>query len=84
MAGGMPPSLAAALEGGGGRGGGDVPAPALATGVLVYGELREEALALGIPGHAVPALALPLSLVQVRAATDLLQRIIASRLSSNL
>jgi len=83
MAGGMPPSLAAALEGGGSRGG-DVPAPALATAVLVYGELREEALALGIPGHAVPALALPLSLVQVRAATDLLQRIIASRLSSNL
>lgn len=56
----------------------------LATAVLVHGDVSREALELGIPKHALPPLPSPLTVAGVRAATDLLQRIIASRLSSNL
>ncbi len=73
---GMPDKLAAALQ--------DKAGAALAHAVLVYGDLSNEALAYGIPRHALPVLPTPLKTEQVRAATDLLQRIIASRLSSNL
>jgi hypothetical protein len=56
----------------------------LAQAVLVFGDCRSEALSLGIPSRAIPELPTPLTTHGVRAATDLLQRIIASRLSSNL
>ena len=56
----------------------------LANAVLVYGSVSQEALSLGIPQRALPPLPSPLTVDGVRAATDLMQRIIASRLSSNL
>lgn len=63
---------------------GDTSGPALASAVLVFGDVTQEALSLGIPQRALPSLPSPLTVEGVRAATDLMQRIIASRLSSNL
>jgi hypothetical protein len=80
-----PPEAAAASEGAAGAAA-DAAAEtdSLALWSLAYGELCEEALALGIPRRALPPLPTPASAAGVRAAATLLGRIIASRLSSNL
>ncbi len=82
-----PPEVAAASEGAAGAadaGAAAAETDSLALWSLAFGELCEEALALGIPRRALPPLPTPASAAGVRAAATLLGRIIASRLSSNL
>ena len=78
------PALAARLSHAAGEPPGEPPGAedaSVAVWALVFGQLRDEAEALGVPRHA---LLQPATAAGMRAAATLLGNIIASRLSSNL
>jgi hypothetical protein len=75
------PTLAARFAGAGDADGAGAD---LALWTLEYGDLCDEARALGIPQRALPLLPQPATAEGAKAAHRLLSLIIASRLSSNL
>lgn len=82
----MPPSapLVGFMSGEGGEGAGPVPMHVLESWRSVYQGTVQEAVALGIPESAIPALEEPLRAEDLRAKKALLDQMIQSFLSSAL